>query len=110
MFDQPPVNTSSITIEIVENGFIVVLPVRYSTTQKYQDMMVRREAQYESIFRTEVETDSEIKRLQGKSNDDDLPFDEKFIKMTVSEAKNKNILVFKTLPEALQFIQDEFKN
>lgn len=109
MFDQP-LNTSSITIEIVSNGFIVVLPVRYSTTEKYHDQIIKKEAKMESIFRNEVESDYDLKRIIGKQDDEDLSFDEKFRKMTLSESRNQSIFVFKTLPEALQFIQQEFKD
>lgn len=102
-------NKNRVTIEFIANGVLVILPVRNITTDEYDKSLVLREAELESMFRSEVESDSEVRRLQGKEPQR-IPDEKKYRKMTVSEISDKQMHQFSDLDSALLFIKNEFKD
>lgn len=104
-------NKNIVTIEFIANGVIVVLPIRNVTTDEFDKNEVRRQAYLQSLFDGEIETsDSELRRLQGLTDFKEIAADKKYRKMTVKEIRDELIYQFATLPEALEFIKDEFKD
>lgn len=109
MFDK--LNKNIVNIEFIANGVLVILPVRETTTDEYNKNEVRRQAYYQSIFEGEVETsDPDLRRLQGDEDFEEIPAHKKYRKMTVKEISDQQVYQFKTLPEALEFIKQEFKD
>lgn len=102
-------NKNRVTIEFIANGVLVILPIRNITTKEYDKSIAIREAQIHAIYNQELESDSEIRRLQGSQSAEDIPDDKKYRKMTLDEISDKQIYQFKTLPLALEFISNEFK-
>lgn len=105
-------NRNKVVIEFIANGVIVYLPIRNVTTDEYDKSMVRREAMLQSLFDGELETsDPTLRKIQGGALDfSDVPDEKKYRKMTISEISDNLIYQFKTLPEALKFIEEEFTN
>lgn len=103
-------NKNKVTIEFIANGVLVILPIRNITTEEYDKSIAIREAQIHAIYNQELESDSEVRRLQGKLEFEDIPDDKKYRKMTLSEIRDQQIYQFQTLPLALEFISQEFKN
>lgn len=102
-------NKNKVTIEFIANGVLVILPIRNITTEEYDKSIAKREAQIHAIYNQELD-ESEIKKLQGMPEFDDVPDDKKYRKMTLSEIRDQQIYQFETLPLALEFISQEFKN
>lgn len=109
MFNE--INKNRVTLEFIANGVLVILPVRNITTEEYDKIQIKREAILESMFKEEMESnDSEIKRLQGRPDFEDVPDDKKFRKMTVKEISDQRVYQFSNLVDALTFIQTEFSS
>lgn len=109
MFDK--LNKNIVSIEFIANGVLVILPVRNVTTDEFDKNEVRRQAYLQGIFEGEIETsDTELRRIQGIEDFKEIPADKKYRKMTMKEIRDEQIYQFATLPEALEFIKNEFKD
>lgn len=111
MFDQLNLNKNIVNIEFIANGVLVILPVRTTTTDEFEKNEVRRQAYLHGIYKEESESnDSELNRIRGVDDFQEIHPDKKYRKMTVKEIRDEQIYQFKTLDEALEFIRTEFKN
>ncbi len=103
-------NKNRIIIEFVGNGIIVTIPDRTVLTDEHDEYIIRKEAQRQRIFMEETQSDTEVRRLQGSDILQPVDKNNQFRKLSVSEICDKTTYTFKTLPEVLKFLEDEFKN
>jgi len=103
-------NKNKIIIEFVGNGIIVEIPDRTVVTEEYDEYLLKREAHRQRIFTNEAQSDDELRNLQGFERPQPISKAKQFKKLSVSEISDKTTYTFKTLPEVLKFLEDEFKD
>lgn len=99
----PMFQQNQITITQVANGWMVVLPYRQTVLASPfdEEAHIRRQAR---IMRDEFEEDYFLKDIQDKAAVAELP---KFKEIPLKELKEKNISVFKTFAEVMDYLKFE---
>lgn len=103
---------NTILIEFVANGVVVSIPDRTVLTDEYEEYLIKKQARKERIFMEEAGSENEIERMQrqGQGRADSVIPSKQFRKLSVSDISDKTIHSFPTLPEALTFLANEFKD